>query len=265
MNWRILFLSFKAIFGFEQHTNWAESERRETVTSPCPTALHLFIPFQAHFWAFAQTVPSTWKALSSLLYCANSLSSFKNSIIHLSGKALGPPPGAVARCSSILLQYFAHASISACHSPCSGYSHSTWVSPYPLPASSLHFIPAMSMGMGNNLLGSSRAPHVSLGNLADSKKGSKMTPSMSNTRRTRVWMLGWKFKKGINAEDQPGYRQKGKTLTDKLSGRPKRWRTKQEEGWKLISADYLPHSRHHTNGPVSVSHQIFPDGLLCAR
>lgn len=39
-----------------------------------------------------------------------------------------------------------------CHSPCSG------VSPYPLPASSLHFILAMSMGMGNNLLGSSSAP-----------------------------------------------------------------------------------------------------------
>lgn len=39
-----------------------------------------------------------------------------------------------------------------CHSPCSG------VSPYPLPASSLHFILPMSMGMGNNLLGSSSAP-----------------------------------------------------------------------------------------------------------
>lgn len=42
-------------------------------------------------------------------------------------------------------------------------------------------------------------------------------------------MLSWKFKKGINAEDQPGYRQKEKALQisrvgDQRDGEPSRKR-----------------------------------------
>ena len=54
---RMLFLNFKAIFRFLQHSNSADSERRGYCQFSLPNTYlsHLSTPFQPHCWASAQT------------------------------------------------------------------------------------------------------------------------------------------------------------------------------------------------------------------